>query len=211
MQQGGLIVKVEDLESFPYNVWGRLKRSFGGWDLSARVESNSNDLTSWDLDLKAVGDTSTLQVKGGVNTVSPVASVSELKVTQEVSGLGGYWAVTPRYNVPARRADVRVVYGLDDTRISLDATGDQQKLTVSRLLGNDVVVSPSVTTKGDIELEYRRNLATGSLAAQYKPNDSLTLLWEDGPWQAILRAPMKGAYKLQEGIKVNIRRDVDLV
>ena len=67
---------------------------------------------------------------------------------------GGDLSLSPRYNLATGKADVRVDY---DTRISVDADKYRQKLTVARRIKNDDnSIVPSITSDGDVEVEYRR-------------------------------------------------------
>jgi hypothetical protein len=223
--QGGLVVKVEDLDSLPYSVWGRWRQSLGrDWDFSARADSSSNDMSNIGVDFQLVGETTSFQVNGVVNAYSSRAiNVEDVKVSQRVGGVGrrwdGMWTFVPRYNVQSRRGDVRVIYTMEDAMVTLDASREKQTVTLTRRVNyNDVFVN-KVSTDREVEIEYRHSLGgyyggsgAGTLSALYKRDDSLTVKWEDGPWQASIKAPMDGLYTFSDGgVKVNIRRNIDLV
>lgn len=208
--QGGLTVRVEDTNSFPFTVWGKAGRSVHGWDVSTRLESSSSDLSSVGIDIAASGDSTSVLLKGGADTSAPALAVNSLGLTQRLSGLGGSWTVAPRYNVDARKPDIRVVYGTEDTVVAVDAAPDKQKITISQRLGADNTITPSVSSAGELELEYRHDLGDGSLTASFKPDDSFQLGWSDGEWQANFKAPVQGLYRFNSGVQMNIRRTVDL-
>lgn len=83
------------------------------------------------------------------------------------------------------------------------------KVTIAQRINENNAVSPSVTTDGEVKLEYRRALDTGMLTTRVKPNKSVDFEWQDGPWQASFSAPMDGIV-FNDGVKVNIRRVVDV-
>lgn len=193
----------------PYRLWGKAKRSIGRWKLSGLVDTNSKNLHSWGVDLQAVGGSTAIQLLGAADTSSRGVAVSNVKLSQKLVGLGGMWTLVPRYHVASRNADLRVAYAFEDTVIFIDASGSKQKVTIRQRVG-DSAIAPSVTTAGDVELEFRKMIANGAMTANFKPNDSFSLQWEDGPWQASFKAPMESFYKFTDGVKVNIRRTVDI-
>jgi hypothetical protein len=219
------VVKVEDLDSLPYSLWGRWRQSVGrDWEFSARADSNSNDMSNIGVDLQLIGETTSFQVNGIVNTYSSRAiNVEDVKVSQRVGGVGrgwdsGMWTFVPRYNFQSRRADVRVAYTMDDSMVTLDASREKQTMTLTRRVNDNDVFINKVSTDREVEIEYRHSLGGyyygggGTLSARYKRDDSLTVQWEDGPWQASISAPMDGLYTFSDaGVKVNIRRSIDLI
>ena len=179
--------------------------------MSGRAESSSNsNLRNWNVDLKAVGDTTMVELQGSCDTDIQDVALRSIKVTQKIDGYGGLWTIVPRYNFPFRRTDVRVAYGTEDTVIAVDASDSMDaKLTVSQRLGYDHSFTPSITSQGDLELEYRRDTSDGSVTATYKPYDSANVKWEEGPWQANFKAPLEGLFRPTQGVQMNIRRSVD--
>lgn len=153
---------------------------------------------------------SSVQVKGAANFEldSPSVAISNVKVSRRMDVMDGELTIVPSYNVAARKVDVNFAYEMEDTIVELDVAPSKQILTVSQRLG-DNVVTPSITTDGEFDLQYRRSLPSGSLTATYKPNDSVEVEWEDGPWQATVTTPMDGFYKA-DGFKINFRRNVVL-
>lgn len=55
---------VQDFESLPYAVWGKIKRNIKGWNVSGRGEIRSQDLDSMDLDVQVEGDSTNVQFLG---------------------------------------------------------------------------------------------------------------------------------------------------
>jgi hypothetical protein len=202
---------VADKDSLPFNFWGKAKRSIAGWNLSARVDGDSSDMNSLDLDLRADSGSTALQVTGNANAENIDVQVGSLKVSQKIDALGGSWVVSPRYNVQAKKADVTVAYGFQDTVVSIDANLDRQKVTIRQNIGDMNQVAPSFTTDGKVELEYRRSVLTGTVTTTVKPDEFVGVVWQDGPWQANVKAPLDGGLAgLKGGVQVNIRRVVDV-
>jgi hypothetical protein len=208
---GGVNLKVENKSPMPYSLWGIVKRSIGEWDLSARIDTSSSDLSSCDVDLQAVAGSTALQVKGKASTSSKSGKISNLKLAQKLRALGGVFTLVPQYNLDTQKPDLRIAYGIVDTTVVIDASLGKQKITLSQRIGDKKSVTHSITTDGDVELEYSRALANGILTTIFRPNDSLDLKWQDGPWQATCSAPLTGLRKFKDGIKVNVRRSVDVL
>jgi hypothetical protein len=202
---------VADKEALPFNFWGKAKRSIVGWNLSARVDGDSSDLNSIDLDLRADSGSTALQVTGNANAENVDVQIGSVKLSQKIDALGGSWVLSPRYNVQAKRGDVTVAYGFQDTIVSIDANLDKQKVTIRQNIGDATQVAPSISTDGKVELEYRRNVLTGTVTTTVKPNESVGVQWKDGPWQANMKAPLDGGLAgLKDGVQMNIRRIVDV-
>ena len=204
-----MVLKVEGQEALPMSFWAKATRKIRGWAVSGRVDAASVDPSHYALQLQANSPSTALQVQGSLNAEVNELSVSSLKVSQKVDGLGGTWTFIPRYNVPANKADITVAYGFQDTVIAIDADMKKQKVTVSQQIGTDNQISPSVTTDGDVELEFRRNIMNGALTTSFKPNSHVSFRWEDGPWVADFKAPMEGL-SFPEGVKMNVRRAFEI-
>jgi hypothetical protein len=217
----------------PYSFWGKIKRSIGGWNLSARADADSGDLSVVGLQLQAAGRSTAIQVLGSGSRVPTTTTtlpttrtttsaetrltvaVSSVKLSKNINGWGGKWTFVPRYNVKTSKGDMTVAFALQDTVVAVDVAGlheGQQKVTVRQQIGPNNQFSPSLTTAGEIELAYRRSIAAtgGSVTATIKPDAYVGLKWDDGPWEANLKAPMQGLGKFHDGVKFNIRRTVDV-
>ena len=195
----------------PCSIWGKIKGSFQGIDVSAQADTTSETLTTFGLDLQASAPTGTsLQVTAVADTEKPSLTIGNVKLTQKIKTDFGAFTVIPKYNVPSSKADVRVSYGRDDTIVTIDATADKQKITVSQAIGDDIV-SPTFSTDGDVEFAYSRSVGPGTLTTTYKPDAYLGFTYEDGPWTATLQAPVEGVYKVNtQGAKFSVRTSVDV-
>lgn len=192
----------------PFHLWGKAQKTVSGVSLSAQADASSANLNQLEVDLRASSAGTSLQIQGSLDVDNTVVEVGNVKLTQKLKGLGGSWTVAPRYNVKSSKSDLAVAYGIQDTVISIDAALDRQKIRVSQTIG-DNQVSPSISTEGEVELEYRRNIGTGAVTAAIKPNSHIGVKWEDGPWVADFQAPMDGM-TFTDGVKMNVRRRVDV-
>ena len=195
----------------PYGIWGRIKGTVSGFGLSAKVDTSSKDTSALGLDLQAAAPSgTTLQVTAVADTETPSVTFGNVKVTQKIQTDAGDFVIAPKYNLASSSADVSISYGRDDTKVTIDANMDKQKITVSQGIGENNMIKPSVTSEGDVELSYTRTIGPGALTAAYKPDSHASLSYEDGPWVATVTAPIDGFYKPSEKVKFNVRRSVDV-
>lgn len=192
----------------PFNFWGKVKRSLGGIDLSARVAGSSNDVNELGVQLEASTFATAVQLDGSANLGSKTGAISAVKVSQKLDALGGRLTVAPRYSIDKNKPDMKVSYGVQGTTLTFDMSPDSQKVTVAQAIGSGKL-TPAISTAGDLELEYSRPFMAGMLSASYKPDSHVGLKWAEGPWVANVNAPMSGLYKFTNGVKFNVRRIVD--
>lgn len=205
-------VTVKDTESIPpYSVWGAVKRSVKGFGILVRGEVESANVDTVDVDLKCDAPSDTLlEMKA---TVGPKTfSVSEVKATQTFDAIGGAFMVSPTYSVGSATGDVKVAYAKDNTQsIQIDVdTNNNAKLSLMQKVADGHVLKPSITTKGQFEMEYETSIDKGKVSTTYKPNHYVNVKWSDGPWVANFNAPMDGYYNFKEGVKVSVKTKVDV-
>ena len=192
----------------PFALWGKAKKAFQGvGDFAASVVVDSDDVQALDLDLEASKGPSKLMIKGTARTDDGTFDVKNLKLTQDVEALGGRWKLSPSYDLKSRLTGVGIDYSFQGTVFSLSADKRKQKLKILQPLDEKSSICPTVSTTGDVELEYKRAVLDGTVTATYKPNDSLKLKWQDGPYVASFKAPLDGYYKTS-GVKFDLRRAI---
>ena len=196
----------------PFSIWGKLQRDVGEWDVSAKLDTYSDSLGLWDLDLEARGGPTDLTVtaRGNVDLSSQTGELLEVGLRQSFEAPGGDLSLFPRFIFAKRMTDVRIEYQHEDTRIQIDADMDSQRISLAHSFDENNSFSPSIRSDGEIELEYRRAIGDGVMTANYKPNHSTIIKYEDGPWVANVDIPMDGYFKFGGGPKLNIRRSVSL-
>lgn len=201
-----------DKDNMPFSFWGTAKRTIKGWCLSAGVDGDSSDLNVVGIDLRADCGSTALQVTGSATNAADAVEVQvgTVKVSQKVDALGGSWTLVPRYNVVSNKGDLMVAYGFEDTVVTVDTNLNKSKVTVRRNIGDNNQVAPSISTAGDVELEYRRAVLTGTVTTKVNA-DTVGVSWQDGPWQANVKAPLDGGLDgLRDGAQFSFRRLVDV-
>jgi hypothetical protein len=140
-------------------------------------------------------------------TGSTTLSIGKFSLRKTIEIAPGKMTVSPRYNVGSKKADVGISYAVSSTSVSIDS--GSQKLTLAQVVGDKTLVMPSITPDGQFDVSVQRNFdGIGRITAAVKPNSSVSLTWEDGPWIANVNAPMDG-FKFSSA-DVSIKRKVDL-
>jgi hypothetical protein len=117
--------------------------------------------------------------------------------------------LSPAYNLVSRRAKINVKYDVRNMRILLDATKNQQRVTVAYFINEANTIIPSITSDGAMSVEYQHAVRdAGLFTARYCPNEATTLQYENGPWIASASIPIDGYYKLYAKPKFIIRRSL---
>jgi len=212
-----------DLASLPKKIWGKATTEVSGWTTSvtADVEGTDFENTQYTVDAEN-GDLSIkLSASGG--------GVHKVEATQSFDSNGATVTVNPRYNIDTEEADVVINYEVDDTTVELTASAEaqsvvighvsgdtsleltasaeSQSLTITQQIDADNKLSPTITSDGDISLEWERQLGDGnSLSATVKPNESIDVEWNDADWTANINVPIDGT--TVTGANVSIKRDV---
>lgn len=204
--EAGLDIQVEDLNSMPpYSHWGKIKRKVQGFALSARGVTDSKTPETIDLDFRADGPSTSLQVTGKFAATS--YSIGKLNIKQSISLPAGRITVSPRYNVGTNKADVGVGYAVGSTSINVESSN--KKLTVAQLVGDRNVIIPSITTEGKVELSLQRKFdGFGKITTSIKPAEAINIKWEEGSYVANIHAPIDG-FSIDK-VDVSIKRRVDL-
>jgi hypothetical protein len=214
---GGINVRSEDNGELPFNVWGVIQKSIAGWKVKAKIDTKSSNLDDMDFDVQGNGGPTnlSLRVSGFLNNYRSKAisgKVQNVGFTQgfDLPLIGGEVSVSPTYNLVSKRTKLSVKYdSLSSTQIVFDANKDHQKVAVAYRVNDANTIIPSITSNGDISLEYRHAVRdAGLLTANYCPNDATTVQYEDGPWIASAVIPIDGYYKLYAKPKFMIRRSL---
>jgi hypothetical protein len=124
----------------------------------------------------------------------------------------GMLSVSPAYNVASKRVKVGLTYEIaSHTQIMIDANTDQQKITIAHAINDSNTIVPSITSNGEVALDYHYavpNSDGGILSTRYRPNDSTTLEYRNGPWIASASVPIDGYYKVYTKPNFVIRRSL---
>lgn len=199
-------VPTSDIASLPKNIWGKASTNLSGWGVSARAEFTGTDFTSAGIDVDANNEDLDLDLHLEASAGDGF-SVGKVEATKRLEADGADISVNPRYNVETEEADVVLSYSKDGTAVTLTASQDAQEVTLSRQLDDDNRVAPTLSSSGDISVEWERALGDdNSITATLKPNESLDLEWKDADWTANINMPIDGTDIT--GTNVSIKRDV---
>ena len=202
-------LKVDEKGNMPYTLWGKIKSTIAGCNVAARFDTSSADMNRVGVDLMVTGGPAetTVQIKGSADMVDltrlPDMDISSVRLSQSVDVLGGTFTVQPGYNIRAEQPDIKVAYAVSGAAVVVDANAGRQKLTVVKALGDKNRIAPSITSDGDVALQYSRAIRDGTLTATMQPKSSLNLSWSEGKWNVNLNAPLKGTSVNMGGIKLS--------
>lgn len=186
-----------------------MKRSIPdiGGAVTIRGEMDANERDVVDLDIQASGFGTGLRVTGSAGIEYPSVNVDKVQLTKSLDALGGTLNLNPSYDLNKRAPDAVVGYSYGPTSFKVDA--QKKQLTVAHgFNGNQI--SPTVSAGGDFSLSYSRELADGKLTTTWTPDDSIKVQWTDGGWDATLVAPLEGYYNTNGGLKVSMKRNIDV-
>lgn len=195
-----------DITTLPRSIWGKAKTDISGWGVSARAEVEGGDFQSANLDLDAENEELDLALRLQASAGKEF-SVQQVEATKGFAAKGARVTVTPRYNLENDERDVVISYANDKTNVKLTASVENQEVTISQQLDDVNRIAPTVSSNGDVSLEWERRLSgDSSLRANLKPNNSLDVEWKDSAWTANVVLPIDGANV--NGANVSIKRDV---
>lgn len=135
--------------------------------------------------------------------------LNKVQVVGNVAALGGRLTVKPRYNLESNAADLEVGYLKDGNEIIIDPRS--KKVTFSKSFENGKIITPTVDANGDFSLEYSFGLESGGrMTTTWTPDDSVSMIWHEGEWQTTVRAPIQGYFRPTSGVKVMMKRKLDM-
>ncbi|GAX18633.1 hypothetical protein FisN_10Hu157 [Fistulifera solaris] len=158
---------------------------------SARFSVDSRDLRRMGVRLSMIaGLTGTgLDASGSVDNKGRF-SLQKFRVVQVVEDpLDDMWIAMRTCDLRSKRGDTILEYRTSGLSVNLDADRDQQKLTVAKEIGPSIIAQ-SVTTQGDVSVQYTRKLPTGSVIATIQSKDSVHVKWSVGKWITNIYAPI---------------------
>jgi hypothetical protein len=142
-----------------------------------------------------------------IGTADKSVDFKNVQVKKGFELLGGKFTVNPRFNIKSTTGDVKFGYEMEKTMFGVTTSGDATQLTVSREIGDNTVVMPSITTDGDFSLAVRQNTDIGAITGTFKANDSINLQLATDSYVANMVAPIEG-YRYK-GFKLSVKKSVD--
>jgi hypothetical protein len=142
-----------------------------------------------------------------LGTANKSVDFKNVQVKKGFDLLGGKFTVNPRFNIKSTTGDVKLGYEMDKTAFGVTALGDATQLTVSRKIGDNTVVMPSITTDGDFSLSVKQSTDIGAITGTFKANDSINLQLATDTYVANMVAPIEG-YRYN-GVKLSVKKSLD--
>eukprot|EP00586_Coscinodiscus_wailesii_P019378 CAMPEP_0172498306 /NCGR_PEP_ID=MMETSP1066-20121228/112016_1 /TAXON_ID=671091 /ORGANISM="Coscinodiscus wailesii, Strain CCMP2513" /LENGTH=267 /DNA_ID=CAMNT_0013271531 /DNA_START=40 /DNA_END=843 /DNA_ORIENTATION=+ len=200
----------DDFASLPRNVWGRVSRRIGQWGVSAHAKVFGNDMKNAKVELAAGSENDKFSSKLMGSLGNSGASVDSIQVTKGFDfNTTHYVALTPRFNVADKTADMFVSYSKDKTNVGLSTSRTSQKISVSQQIGENNRIMPTFSSGGEFSLGWERFLGKGSsITTVLTPDKDIDVVWKDGEWKANINMPLDGISI--SGANVNIKRELKL-
>ena len=119
-------------------------------------------------------------------------------------------SVNPRYNVKDSKADVILGFDGGISSVTLHASATDQKIVLSKQITDVDCITPTITSKGDVTLKWKKSLSGGnSITTTVDSKKAIDVKWEDGPWVAEFDTELNGLKT--EGLGVRVHRKVTFV
>eukprot|EP00978_Attheya_sp_CCMP212_P002304 scaffold4746_cov53-Attheya_sp.AAC.2 len=211
--EAGVDMTIKNLDSLPYTMWGGVRRKVSQhWSVSGRADMSADQLDRMNLDIR--GENKELDVSIRMRAqacAGKFVSIRKLDVRQRIKTKFGRLTLNPRIDPRSLgRGDVTILLDRekDNTSIRLDANADDQVLTFSKVVNPTTRVSPSLSLRGRVSVELEKQLNDGGiLTTTLRPNESVGIKWEDGPWTTNVHAPLDGLNI--DGVNVGVTRKLD--
>mmetsp|Transcript_11667 Transcript_11667/g.27732 ORF Transcript_11667/g.27732 Transcript_11667/m.27732 type:complete len:167 (-) Transcript_11667:107-607(-) len=138
-------------------------------------------------------------------------TISASTLIDEPFGVPGKLVLNPWYDLQRDLRDATAGYTYGNTSVKVDV--QPRRFTLSHAFGrrNHHRIVPTLSTKtGCFDLSYVRDLAgSGSVTTTWKPDDSIAVRWSEGDWDATIRAPLDGYFRIDgSGVKLSMKRSV---
>lgn len=121
--------------------------------------------------------------------------------------------INPRYYFPSHSGtggyvDAIMTYDRDDvdTSVQLYANREFQRLTIARKVGEDVIISPSISSSGNINVQWHHNIGDSSVIANFSPRENINVKWTDGSVGLNIEVPIVNGNI--ESTKVSLRKKI---
>lgn len=199
----------------------RLLERKSTWDISLRADINVRNLPhidTCDLAVEANCEERDIDLKTYATVYEgqhvEMRQIEFCKTYKSMSNTSnGRLTINPRYCFPSHPdtggyVDAIMTYDRDDvdTSVQLYANRKFQRLTIARKVGEDVVISPSISSSGKINVQWRHNIGDSSVIANFSPRENINVKWKDGSVGLNIEVPIANG-KI-ESTKVSIRKKI---
>ena len=204
------------------DILSRLLERKSKWDLTVRGNVNVQNLPSVDtIDLeceanceeRGIGMKSFATIHQNQVGASPQNQLELRRL--EISKRYGRVTFNPRFS-PAHTGARGYADAFDcfctierpnDTSIQLYASPREQWLTISRKVGENLVVAPSISTAAAPRIAFRHNVGDASSVVKFSPQDRLNVEWRNGACNVQVSAPIKN--NRVEQVNVSVKKKME--
>lgn len=204
------MLPTDNISSLAKGMWAKISSEACGLGFSVKAKVNgvnfSNILLDMGIKNKKLGTAVYADATIGSKENS---SMDAVQVVKEFIFGCGVISVNPIFNLKRKGVDVKAFYsdknGLD---VELLASKHFQSITVSSPVDDVSRISPTITSEGDIIIDYERMLRGGnSILTTYKPNKSINVLLKEGPYNLNVFLPLDTALTVS-GAHISIKREL---
>ena len=206
------------------DILSRLLERKSKWDLTVRGNVNVQNLPSVDtIDLeceanceeRGIGMKSFATIHQNQVGASPQNQLELRRL--EISKRYGRVTFNPRFS-PAHTGARGYADAFDcfctierpnDTSIQLYASPREQWLTISRKVGENLVVAPSISTAAAPRIAFRHNVGDASSVVKFSPQERLNVEWRNGACNVQVSAPIKN--NRFEQVNVSVKKKIEFL
>lgn len=204
------VLPTRNVCSLAKGMWAKISRKACGLGLAIKAKVNGVDFSNISLDfgIKNQKLDTAIYADATLNSNKNL-SIDAVQIVKDFDFSGGIISVSPVFNLKKKNIDVKAFYSdKNGLEVELQASKDFQSVTVSSLIDDVSRISPTITSKGEISIDYERTLTGGnSILTTYKPNKSINVLLEEGPYKVNVFLPLDTALTVS-GAHVSIKREL---
>ena len=229
IDQVGAESEAEGFEERRVDILSRLLERKSKWDLIVRGNVNVQNLPNVDtIDLDCEANCEERGI--GMKSFATITHQNQVEQNQlelrrlEISKRygNGKMTVNPRYHFPAHTgadgyADVYLtIERPNETTIQLYASPEKQWLTISRRVGDNVVIAPSISTAAaaaapriapSIRVSFRHDVNDSSSVINFSPKENINFEWRNGALSLNAIAPIEN--NRIERVNVSVKKKME--
>ena len=171
----------KDIASLPKSIWGKISSNVGAWGVSATAELQ--DYTQADVEIAVDNSDEGLNLSLVGTCGSGRFNVNTIKGGKTFEADGATISISPRFDVQSKEATVVTSYEKDGTGIKVEASKDSQTINLSRQLDEENRIAPTISSNGDISIEWEHKVDDCTVTTTFKPEESISMAWEEKGWK----------------------------
>lgn len=204
-------IPTRNLSDLSKEIWAKISTKLVGdigLSLKARVEDMDFSTVALDLGMKSSKLDSAIYTGGNLDSNLGL-SLDEVQFVKDFRGDGHFVSIKPTVHLKKKDISIKAQYsdknGID---VEIKASKDIKSVTVSSQVDDRNRISPTLTSKGDISIDWERRLGgDDSVITSYKPDKFINILLKEGPYKTKIFLPIDGVVNIS-GAEVTIKRDL---